>query len=157
MCVLSLCLVDELQLPTSHPAAAAMSLQASHSHTPTTPSSVSLCSCCTHTWTHPSGLLRCNFSVEMPAPGVSRSVWCQSPTQPALCTALRRQQAAAVSVFVSHWRRVCAIRPSQAKGVAEASPLQPVAHSLTSAAACPIYFLRKDVPAPTSQSAFFLL
>lgn len=93
----------------------------------------------------------------MPASGVSRSVWCQSPTQPSLCTALRRQQAAAVSVFVSHWRRVCAIHPLQAKRVAEASPPPPpVTHSLTSTAACPVYFLLKDVPAHTSQSAFIL-
>lgn len=65
----------------------------------------------------------------MPAPGVSRRLRCQSPTQPALC-ALRRQRVAAVSLFVSHWRRVCATRKERLR-----LPPSAVTRSLTSDAA----------------------
>lgn len=70
----------------------------------------------------------------MAAPGVSRWLRCQSPTQPALC-ALRRQHVAAVSAFVSHWRRVCANRKERLR-------LPPPAVT------------RSHLPPPTVQSTF---
>lgn len=147
-----------MQLPTSHPAAAATSLQASPSHTPTTPSFVghlSLCMC-THTWTHPS-LSKWPCAVQLFR--LNATTGCQSlsvvPVTHTASSVHCAAWASAIRVFVLHWRRVCLIRPSQAKRVAEASPLCP--SPTDSHLPPPVPY---TVTAPTSQGAvtlFFIL